>query len=454
MKRTVIALLASALFMTGASAQVTELLDWRSINDSRDSLKVDSLYAFWNTYVQYHPKDENAWRNLCEVEQAKVYHQRFWKKGDRQTPEELRKQLNVAGRMKQAIPDTYTYYYCAYVSSDARAEEYADSAIAVLPKDALATDYDLWWVPYLIGRNDTLRLTKVLTQYYQSGQYPAEILQYNYNELQGMEKGGVYFGGGSNDIIGKLILQHVLGVHKDKTLCYNSLGKDYLKEVFGRIDIPFSDEIYKQLRSAVMKDRTAVMRYIFDHSKQPVYLSLLNIQLIHFIKAFPDELKACLYNEGLTLRYSAKPYDNRAVKRRNVEQRYMMEHLLMSFRPKPESEVGTIVQKSTKNMMLCYLLGLSDLMPYYKKHNAKQYARLNRIFTGIMEQMDGQGWSLPNSDKYYTINYRNEGGPHYEFQEKTSYKRDPNDDEETYKRKRDEFFKNNTRVLIKTDPIE
>ena len=452
MKRTVIALLAFALFLTGVSAQVTERVSWRSFQP-RDSLKVDSLYTFWNTYVQYHPKDENAWRNLCEVEQAKVYHQRFWKKGDRQTVEELRKQLNVAGRMKQAIPGTYTYYYCAYVSSDARSKADADSAIAVLPKDALATDYDTWWLPYLIGRNDTLRLTKVLTQYYQSGQYPAEILQYNYNELQGMEKGGVYFGGGSDDIVGKLILQYVLGVHKDKIICYNSLSKDYLKEVFGRIGIPYSDEIYKQLRSAGMKDQIAVMRYFFENSKQPVYLSLLNLQLTHFTGLFPDELKACLYNEGLTMRYSAKPYDNRAVKRRNVEQRYLMEHLLMSFRPEPESEVGTVVQKSTKDMMLCYLLGLSDLMPYYKKHNPERYKWLNRIFTNILSKMDGCAFA-PNSDKLYSINFNEEGGPHYEFKEQIGFKRDPNDDEATNKRKRNEFLKKNTRVLIKTDPIE
>ena len=453
MKRTVIALLAFALFLTGVSAQVTERVSCRSFTQPRDSLKVDSLYTFWNTYVQYHPKDENAWRNLCEVEQAKVYHQRFWKKGGGQTAEELRKQLNVVGRMKQAIPGTYTYYYCAYVSSDARSKADADSAIAVLPKDALATDYDTWWLPYLIGRNDTLRLTKVLTQYYQSGQYPAEILQYNYNELQGREKGGVYLGGGSADIIGKLILQLVLGVHKDKILCYNSLGKDYLKRVFGRIGIPYSDEIYKQLRSAGMKDQIAVMRYFFENSKQPVYLSLLNLQLTHFTGLFPDELKACLYNEGLTMRYSAKPYDNRAVKRRNVEQRYLMEHLLMSFHPEPESEVGTVVQKSTKDMMLCYLLGLSDLMPYYKKHNPERYKWLNRIFTNILSKMDGCAFA-PNSDKLYSINFNEEGGPHYEFKEQIGFKRDPNDDEATNKRKRDEFLKKNTRVLIKTDPIE
>lgn len=452
MKRTAITLLAFALFMTGASAQVTEQVSWRSFTQPRDSLKVDSLYAFWNTYVQYHPKDENAWRNLCEVEQAKVYHQRFWKKGSGQTAEELRKQLNVVGRMKQAIPGTYTYYYCAYVSSDARSKADADSAIAVLPKDALASDYDLWWVPYLIGRNDTLRLTKVLTQYFQSGQYPAEILQYNYNELQGMEKGGVYLGSGSDDIVGKLILQHVLGVHKDKILCYNSLGKDYLKEVFGRIGIPYSDEIYKQLRSSAMKDRTAIMRYFFENSKQPVYLSLHNIQLFQHIN-FPDELKACLYNEGLTIRYSAKPYDNRAVKRRNVEQRYLMEHMLMSFRPEPESEVGTISQKSIKDMQLCYLLGLSDLMPYYKKHNPERYKWLNRIFTNILSKMDGCLFQGIGGNAY-SIGLYEDGGLHYEFREQLGFKRDPNDDEETYKRKRNEFFKKNTRVLIKTEPIE
>ena len=78
----------------------------------------------------------------------------------------------------------------------------------------------------------------------------------------------------------------------------------------------------------------------------------------------------------------------------------------------------------------------------------------SRIFTGIMSKLSGRSWGFPNSDKSYSVNYSNEGGPHYEFKEQIGFKRDPNDDEETYKRKRDEFFKNNTRVLIKTEPIE
>ena len=164
-------------------------------------------------------------------------------------------------------------------------------------------------------------------------------------------------------------------------------------------------------------------------------------------------MKACLYNEGLTIRYSAKPYDNRAVKRRNVEQRYLMEHLLMSFRPEPESEVGTISQKSIKDMQLCYLLGLSDLMPYYKKHNPERYKWLNRIFTNILSKMGGCVFQT-TSNSVYSIGLYEEGGLHYEFREQLGFKSDPNDDEATNKRKRDEFFKKNTRVLIKTEPIE
>jgi hypothetical protein len=240
----------------------------------------------------------------------------------------------------------------------------------------------------------------------------------------------------------------VLGVHKDKILCSKGNVKSHVKQMFESIGIPFSDEIYNSFKTSKQDDELiAIMRYIFEHSKRPVYLSASS----RFLTKIPDDLKACLYNEGLTIRYSAKPYNNAAVKRRNVEQRYMMDYLVLQFHPEVKS---FHTAKSSSSLAFNYLILLYDLMPYYKKHNAEQYARLNRIFTGIMSKLSGRVWSLPNSDKYYTINYRKEGGPHYEFQEQAGYKRDPNDDEETYKRKRDEFFKNNTRVLIKTEPIE
>ena len=77
-----------------------------------------------------------------------------------------------------------------------------------------------------------------------------------------------------------------------------------------------------------------------------------------------DPWKNNLYNEGLLLKYSKKPYDNLAVKRRNVEERYMLEYLLVSFRPE-----WTAGQRLTAN----YAVLLADLLPYYAKHDQKRY---------------------------------------------------------------------------------
>ena len=115
-------------------------------------------------------------------------------------------------------------------------------------KDAPAGDYELW-TQYLIPKRDTVRIINVLTQYYESGQYPEESLQYHFNELQGMEEGGVYIAPHPGEMVGKLILQHVLGVHKDKILYDEdaAMFPEYVKDVFGHIGIPFNDDVWNQL---------------------------------------------------------------------------------------------------------------------------------------------------------------------------------------------------------------
>lgn len=467
MKRTVLTMLAFFVILMGASAQGKAKLVQVSASSAKkkgtvklegsdynvrmmDSVTLDSVYRYWNNFVTEHPKDENAWHKLCDAAEQKVYNAYWRGTGDWNVSGQLRKELNVMPRMQQAIPGTYTYYYSVYVCSETRAREYADSAIAMLNNNVPAEDFDRL-VDYAKGKNDTLQLTKVLTHYYESGQYPASALQYHYNELQGMEKGGVYLGDTPDDVIGKLMVQLVLGKHKDKILFSQANVKERVKWMYDRIDIPFSDEIFSQFESQPQDEELiAIMRYIFEHSKRPVYLSARNLRSM-FRNGIPDDLKACLYNEGLTMRYSAKPYNNLAVKRRNVEQRYLMDNLVMQFHPEVKSMTSA---KHASSLAFNYLLLLHDLMPYYKKHNAIEYARLNRIFAGIMSKLDGHGWSLPNSDKYYSIEYIKDGTPHYEFVERVSYKPDPNDDKETTKRKRKEFFEKNKRVLIIGDPIE
>jgi hypothetical protein len=417
MKRKMMTMLAAAMMMTAASAQESERIDRGEVLTLYSNVeKTDSLYNFWNTYVQIHPKDEVAWRNLFEVSEKKIFNMvsatKDWNGG-----EQLRKQLNVVGRMEKAIPGTYTFYYSAYegcylpeeeeklykehdmLTLYAHHDEYADSAIATLPANALAGDYERW-IQHLIPKGDTVRINCLLKRLYESGQYPEETLQYHFNELQGMETGAVYCGAHEGDIIGKLILQRVLGVHQDKVLYDENAAMDpeYVKDVFAQIGIPFDKAWYQQGYEDQIEKQRAIMRYIFDHSKRPVYLSAHNMQGYVLGYGLPDELKARLYNEGLTIRYSTKPYDNMAVKRRNIEQRYRLEYLRMPFHPKMKDT--QLFSFSAEAYAMNYIRLLHDQLPYYKKHNRERYQWLHDIFTDIIERLEKENYDVDEFKAY------------------------------------------------------
>lgn len=400
MKKILIALLLIAAGTANVCAQETEQIEGHIEMLLEKKEKLDSLYSYWNDFVAQHPKDEKAWRNLFEVENGLVerLHFKDWNKG-----EELRKELNVVGRMKQAIPDTYTFYYCAYEgayredgwSSEEFFEHYekfADLAVDHLPHDAVASDYKTW-AGYLIHKQDTARLTRVLTEYYERGLYPAEELQYHFNELQGMEEGAVYLAPHEGDIIGKLILQLVKGVHRDKIL-YNencAVWKEYIGSVFKRIGMDFDDALWEKLWSPLQNESyPRIFRHICTHSKRPVYVSATSVTWFCLGEGIPKDLQPHFYNEGLTLRYSPKPYDNMAVKRRNIETRYWMEYLRMSF--KPEKRESATVNFYATN----YIILLCDQLPYYKKHNAERYTWLRELLSHLYQRLHSQNYDMTN----------------------------------------------------------
>ena len=180
-----------------------------------------------------------------------------------------------------------------------------------------------------------------------------------------MDEGGIYIANGDAAIIPKWLIQEGMGEHKDKTIvCVSFFAvKEYREWLSHKlaIDLPTwesgnyeSYDIYEQ----------ALIQAIIDKYGSKVYFSTTT----------PSETmepwKQNLYNEGLLLKYATKPYDNLAVKRRNVEQRYMLEYLLVSFRPE-----WTAGQRLSAN----YAVLLADLLPYYAKHDRKRYDWLMRL---------------------------------------------------------------------------
>jgi hypothetical protein len=77
-----------------------------------------------------------------------------------------------------------------------------------------------------------------------------------------------------------------------------------------------------------------------------------------------------------------------AVKRRNIETRYWLEYLRMSFQPeKKESAEGNFCAMN-------YIILLRDQLPYYKKHNPERYTWLRELLTHLYQRLDEQGYDM------------------------------------------------------------
>lgn len=370
MKRTI--LLTIALFMLGFEVKAQQAEEIKNIVvANKDSAYYDAQVKAWGQKVKENSKDENAWRNYFKASN----YLKYFCNGEKVDMDGLFEQ------MKESIPDTYTYNMCAYYSmvGEEKAYDYAEKALQMKPDGG--KDIDLW-TGYLMIRNDS-RLPAMAKRYYESGEYSPAVLQYNFNELQGMEDGGIYVGNGDVCLIPKALLQYAMGLHKDKiviaaSFLYLKPYRDALFKKLGIGEAPEPKDIHTKKDADDYCD--LLFRTIRDRSHRPMYFPAFNWQ------EMVPTWKKNLYNEGLTVRYSAKPYNNLAVKKRNVEERYMMEYLHEKFYPDTWG--------SSSRLSVNYAVLLSDLLPIYKKQNMKRYTWLQNLLTDAVN-----GTSLDSSSK-------------------------------------------------------
>ena len=234
-----------------------------------------------------------------------------------------------------------------------------------------AADYERQIVASYTNK-DMAMLDRLLKSYYNTGLYPIDVLMYNYNELQGMEDWSVIVMSSAESLIGKLILQRVLNEHRDKVLvCIETGGLD--ATICGKLGIA---EPQTSGRPEEVFEQT--IKWVAEHSDRKVYFPFTDSPLF---KQFPDAMKACIYNEGLTMRYSTTPYDNIAVKIRNLEERYLTDYLKLSLQPYNEKRDCRLYRRFTPGMLaLNYSAIYIDMLPYYQKHRPDRVEWLQNLY--------------------------------------------------------------------------
>lgn len=361
MKRKKVYVALVAVIMTATAVAQTRPMRVESpIVSEKDFVWYTEQKEAWKAETQKDPTNETAWENYYYA----ARYMGWWGTSS----DSIARQAII--EMSQAIPDTYTYHYCAHMATklghgrDNDDDKHAEAALAMLPNEMHYQDYNEW-VCYLAMKADQERMSQMAKRYFDSGFYSENVLRYSYNELAGMDEGGIYLSSGDAAIIPKWLIQEGMGMHKDKTIvCIPFLAvKEYREWLSRKLNIDFPELESGGYESYDAYER-ALLQTIIEKYGSRVYFSSTTPS------STMEPWKDKLYNEGLLLKYSNKPYDNLAVKRRNVEQRYMLEYLLVSFRPE-----WTTGQRLSAN----YAVLLADLLPYYAKHDQKRYDWLMKL---------------------------------------------------------------------------
>lgn len=331
----------------------------------------------WKAEIDKNPKNEEAWKNY--------YHAVRYKGWYEDIPNEAAALTSIIEDMGKAIPETYTLYVMEYYHkgnvSDAPNMK---KAIQMRPDNVeMYPDY----VSYLMQTGDEELMADILERWYNSGTYSPSLLNYAYNELCGMKANSIIFVNGDSPTYSKLLVQYGKHLFEDiDVVCISMLWSPYYRKLIcERLSIPDFEPI-PQFSNQEEADKYTdqMMLHIIKHTRRPaVYFStLMNVP------SFKDKL----YSEGLVMRYSEKPYDNLAIKRKNFEEKYLTDYLRESFLP--ESYAAS-AHKFNLNYIPCF----KSLLDYYKQTgNFFRYNELRTLMLRIVEQTD-----VPDEEKqkYY-----------------------------------------------------
>lgn len=294
------------------------------IVSGKDSTWYAQQAEAWELEIQKQPNSEDAWRNLFHAK----YYLKHWYNG---LKEESATENSVLKRMEQAIPESFTYNYCRYKISMAGESEFAERALTMIPDDA-----DLGTVDGLLGylwrtgadfdkgkRGE--QFNDLLKRQYEAGFYPDFALRYNYNHLEGLPEKAIYIGIGDLDLFPKIMMQRVMNIHTDKFIIVSPFLflPNYRNNICAHLGIP----PYSPEKEHLLDGFSGFVQHLSEHTSRPIYINAAITQQHDFISETEfNDFCQHLYQEGLLLKYSTKPYDNKKAGLEALE-KYHLEYL-------------------------------------------------------------------------------------------------------------------------------
>ncbi len=291
--------------------------------------------------------------------------------------------LDLLGKMRDAIPGTVTFHYFD--------KRFGNGGVAALEKaHEIDPDNPL---PYtgLIGsyelEGNSEKTKYFLQRLHDSRDFPAAIIEFNYNMLMSTDKNAVLFTNGDNDTFSSWMLQQVRDIRTDVMVLnlHLSMGNpDYLLRKLNEKGL--SIEAAELPKSTSPTFAREICELITGKSSAiPVYFALTVDGPVL------DSFRDSLFIVGLTQRYRPKRYNNLPELRRNLEERFRLDYLDYDWTMVNDPSQHLIEKQLNVNYIVPSLMLYEDYASQQNRSRAEHWKRFAHKIAetaGLTEQMD------------------------------------------------------------------
>lgn len=400
MRKTIVIILALVSHCI-ANAQQAETIESITANSHEPEWYAAQAEA-WQKRVDADPQDQWAWRNLFR---ATCYHEQFtggW--GENQDESRT---ADVIRKMEAALPDSYVLNlckgrFCLTTDEAAKRGDNILRAIELMPENICPEDLEFLAVRLWINDPENPRVKELYTKSYQSRYFPSRHMHFNHNMLQSMQPNALYFSNGDLDTEPMKMLQEALGERTDVIIInlsflHATTFMDALYKKLGIAPLTLNVQDYgdKYGEKWLQYYEADIIMYLINESKRPAYFSPTNPK----VSILDTD---SIFNEGLVLKYSPKPYNNFDVAMHNVKEVYDLEYLAEPDLVYDSWETSAMVDLNHVTL-LAHLIA-----KFRKKGDEDQAMRLYNILSKCVErcvprQSDSYSQEYPMEDRkaYY-----------------------------------------------------
>lgn len=329
----------------------------------------------WKREIDKGTKDKMAWVYWFHANRYAAFADA--KKREESKAPYFQKAETIIKMAEKAIPNSFELLYLKTKDNTGGHEsgDYIMQAQALKPYDPLI-------LPELMNHYqftlDKTKLETVSKKWLESNEMPQEILTTAYNNLISLEPNAILLTYGDNDTYPYWVLQDGKKIRTDVTIINVSLAliDTYREKLFANNKIA----ALKLMNDADRRSSNLVNHLIENVTDRPIYVSVFADDDCY--KKYANQM----YLTGLSYKYSKEPFDNLAVIRNNVENKFLLDFLKQTFN-------NNYAQSVVNQMNTGYLAIFLKLYEHYQASGEMVKAqKLKELAKNIAEKGNTTDW--------------------------------------------------------------